>query len=220
MEKNLSELVFILDKSGSMSGKEEDTIGSFNSTIKEHIKNENDVLVTTVLFSSNQKMIHDRLKINDVKPLDEKQYKVDGCTALIDAMGDTIAHIKNIHKYQRKEDIPAHTIFVIITDGMENASHKYSSDDVKKLVEQQKEAGWEFIFLGANIDSVETARKLSIDEENAINYINDKTGIGKVYEFVSTMTSAAFARPRGVKITKNEIRNMRSDVDKDYIKRK
>ena len=134
MKEKLEELVFILDKSGSMSGKEEDTIGSFNSTIKEHIDKDYDVLVTTVLFSDDNITIHDRIDINEIEPLTNKQYLTNGSTALIDAMGDTISRIKDIQKHQRrKEDIPEHTLFIIVTDGMENASQKYSSDQVKKM---------------------------------------------------------------------------------------
>lgn len=219
MKKNLSELVFILDKSGSMSGKEDDTIGSFNATLKEHIKNENDVLVTTVLFSDNQRIIHDRISIKDVKPLDSEQYKVDGCTALIDAMGDSINHIKDIHKYQREEDVPDHTIFIIVTDGMENASHKYSNLEVKKLVECQKEKGWEFIFLGANIDSIKTAQNFSIDESRAVNYINDSKGINAAYSFVSKVTKEAIKMPKNKIISTKNMKLLREEVDKDYITR-
>lgn len=219
MKKNLSELVFILDKSGSMSGKEDDTIGSFNATLKEHIKNENDVLVTTVLFSDSQRIIHDRISIKDVKPLDREQYKVDGCTALIDAMGDSINHIKDIHKYQREEDVPDHTIFIIVTDGMENASHKYSNLEVKKLVECQKEKGWEFIFLGANIDSIKTAQNFSIDESRAVNYINDSKGINAAYSFVSKVTKEAIKMPKNKIISTKNMKLLREEVDKDYITR-
>lgn len=219
MEKKLQELVFILDKSGSMSGKEEDTIGSFNSTIKEHKDKDYDVLVTTVLFSDNQKMVHDRVDIKEIKPLTSNEYKVDGCTALIDAMGDTITHIKDIHKYQRrKEDIPEHTLFVIVTDGLENASHKYSSDDVKKMVERQKEVGWEFLFLGANIDAVETARSFSIDESRAVNYINDSVGISKVGDFVVSYSKCSFVAEET--LDDDALYELRKDIDEDYKKRK
>ena len=220
MKKQLSELVFILDKSGSMAGKEEDTIGSFNSTIKEHKKKENKVLVTTVLFSDDNKIIHDRIDIKEVELLNNKQYYVGGCTALVDAMGETIEHIKGIHKYQKKEDIPAHTMFIIITDGLENASHKFSSDDVKKLVEQQKETGWEFLFMGANIDAVETAKQFSIDESRAVNFINDKQGIKKAHNLGAKMSDCLFNKRISEKIDVCEMMDLRQEVDEDYNKRK
>ena len=221
MKEKLEELVFILDKSGSMSGKELDTIGSFNSTIKEHVDKDYDVLVTTVLFSDNQKVIHDRIDIKQVEPLTASQYKTDGCTALIDAMGDTISHIKDIQKHQRRpEDVPEHTLFVIVTDGMENASHKYSSDDVKRMVEQQKENGWEFLFLGANIDAVETAKQFSIDESRAVNFINDSTGIKKAHKFAKNMSTELFMMDRDEIMSPKSICKLREEVDKDYKKRK
>lgn len=216
----LSELVFILDKSGSMAGKEKDTIGSFNANIKQHKKEDYDVLVTTVLFSDNHTILHDRISIKEVKDMDVKQYVVGGCTALIDAMGDTISHIKDIHKYQRKDDIPEHTMFIIVTDGLENASHKHSSDEVKKLVEQQKEIGWEFIFLGANIDAVETAKKFSIDESRAVNYINDAEGIAAAYDFTSKVSNRLFKSKANTKLNKEEILKDRCIVDADYNNRK
>ena len=215
--KKLEELVFILDKSGSMSGKEEDTIGSFNSTIKEHVDKDYDVLVTTVLFSDNQKVVHDRLDIKEVDKLTSKDYVTNGCTALIDAMGDTISHIKDIQKYQRrKEDIPEHTLFVIITDGMENASHKYSSDQVKKMVEQQKELGWEFVFLGANIDAVETAKQFSIDESRAVNYMCDSKGLKEVGVFARNLSAKMFRMDADEVIEEEDIMELRKEIDADY----
>ena len=219
MEKKLSELVFILDKSGSMSGLEEDTIGSFNSTIKSHLDSEYDVLVTTVLFSDDDYILHDRVNIKEIKLMSEKDYRVGGCTALIDAMGNTIKHIKNIHKYQREEDIPDHTMFVIMTDGYENASHVYSSDEVKKMIEQQKEVGWEFVFLAANIDAVETAKSFSISESRAVNYINDRKGIKKAHDFVANYSKASFASSKSCCLSDEDVYLMRNDVDEDYIKR-
>ncbi|MBP5633293.1 MAG: VWA domain-containing protein, partial [Clostridia bacterium] len=156
-ENNTTELVFILDRSGSMGGLETDTIGGFNSLIERQKKEEGECFVSTVLFDNESEVIHDRVKLSEIKPMTEKEYYVRGCTALIDAIGGAIHHISNIHKYARPEDVPAHTMFVITTDGMENASRHYSSDEVKKMVEKHKEKdGWEFLFIGANIDSVET----------------------------------------------------------------
>ena len=177
MKKNLTEMVFILDKSGSMAGLEQDTIGGFNSMIERQKKEDGEALVSTVLFSNDSRVIHDRVDIGKIELMTEKEYYVDGCTALIDAIGGAIHHIGNIHKYAREEDIPEHTVFVITTDGMENASHRYSSDEVKQMVQRQKEKyGWEFLFLGANIDAVETARHFGIGRDRAVRYHNDAKG--------------------------------------------
>ena len=158
MKKNLTELVFILDRSGSMAGLEKDTIGGFNAMIAQQRDAEGDALVSTVLFSNDSKVIHDRIDVRRVEPLTEREYVACGCTALLDAIGGAIHHIGNVHKYAREEDCPEHTLFVITTDGMENASRHYSSDRVKQMIERQKSRyGWEFLFLGANIDAVETA---------------------------------------------------------------
>lgn len=186
MKKNLTELVFIIDKSGSMSGLESDTIGGFNSMIQKQKKEEGECYVSTVFFDNYSEVIHDRVSIDKVELLTEKDYFVGGCTALIDALGDAIRHIGNVHKYARPEDVPENTLFVIITDGMENASHRYSSDEIKKKVERQKEKyGWEFIFIGANIDSVETAKHYGISEDRAVNYVHDKEGTHHVYNSVN-----------------------------------
>ena len=185
MKKNLTELVFILDRSGSMSGLESDTIGGYNSFLEKQKEEDGSCLVSTVLFNQHSKVIHDRVDLVKVEKMDRKDYLASGTTALIDAMGDAIHHIKNVHKYIRKEDVPANTIFIIITDGLENASHKYSSDDVKKMVEQQKEKGWEFLFLGANIDAVETARTYGIAEDRTSDYLCDEVGIEKNFDALS-----------------------------------
>jgi len=181
MKKNLTELVFIMDRSGSMSGLEKDCVGGFNSMIKKQKKEDGECLVTTVLFNNNDTILHDRVSLKDIKQMKEDDYVPSGCTALIDALGNSIRHISDVHRYIRKEDMPEHTIFVITTDGLENASKKYSSDEVKKMVEQKKEEGWEFIFLAANIDAVETAKKYGIEEDRAVNYICDEVGTGKNY---------------------------------------
>ena len=157
MKKDLTEIVFILDRSGSMGGLEADTIGGFNSMLLKQKKERGEAYVSTVLFDNTCDVLHDRLPIEKVEPITEKDYYVRGCTALIDAIGGAVEHIRNIHKYARKEDVPEHTIFIITTDGMENASRRYTGDKVKRMIEEQKQKGWEFIFLGANIDAVQTA---------------------------------------------------------------
>lgn len=183
MKKGLTELVFILDRSGSMCGLEADTIGGFNSMIEKQKKEEGEAFVTTVLFSDKSVTVHDRVKIADVAPMTQKEYYVGGCTALIDAIGEAVDHIGNIHKYARREDVPEHTVFVITTDGMENASHRYTAEKVKSMVEHQKSKyGWEFIFLGANIDSVETVEKFGIDKDRVADYVCDSSGIDANYQ--------------------------------------
>ena len=186
MKKNLTELVFILDRSGSMQGLEKDTIGGFNSLIEKQKKIEGDVLISTVLFANKSKVIHDRVDVKDVKPMTENNYITGGCTALLDAIGNAIHHISNIHKYARKEDVPEHTLFVITTDGMENASRTYTYPKVKKLIENQKEKhGWEFMFLGANIDTVNVASYMGIDGSRAVNFNCDSEGTELNYEVLN-----------------------------------
>ncbi|MGN0795977.1 MAG: hypothetical protein ACI4MT_03390 [Christensenellales bacterium] len=176
MEKGTTELVFILDKSGSMSGMEQDTIGGFNSMIEKQKQLDGKVYVSTVLFSNDSEVLHDRADLKEVKPLTTDDYVVGGCTALLDAIGSAIHHIGNVHKYARKEDVPEKTLFVITTDGMENASHNYSAEQVKSMVRRQQEKyGWEFLFVAANIDAVETARHIGIRRERAANYDTAKS---------------------------------------------
>ena len=184
MKKNLTEMVFILDKSGSMSGLESDTIGGFNSMIERQKQAEGEALVSTVLFANESTVIHDRVDLRKIEPLTDRQYFVGGCTALIDAIGGAIHHIGNVHKYAREEDVPERTIFVITTDGMENASHRYTSDEVKAMVERQKEKGWEFLFLGANIDAVETAAHFGIGADRSVTFKNDHRGQQLNYDVV------------------------------------
>lgn len=184
--KNLTELVFIIDKSGSMSELEGDTIGGFNSLIKKQKKEEGDALISVVFFNDNQDVVLDRVDINKVKELTEDDYVCMSCTALLDAVGDSIKHIRNIHKYARKEDIPEKTVFVIMTDGLENASEKYRYHDVKSLIERAKEeSNWEFLFLGANIDAIGEAKNLGIEEDYAVEFCCDEKGIELNYEAVS-----------------------------------
>ena len=173
---NITEMVFILDKSGSMAGLESDTIGGFNGMIAKQKGEAGTAYVTTVLFSNSSETIHDRIPVESVPELTRNEYYVGGCTALIDAIGQTVEHIEKIHKYARPEDVPANTVFVITTDGLENASTKYSAKDVKRLVSRKREEGWEFIFLGANIDAVETARTYGMDATRAVNYRCDAAG--------------------------------------------
>ncbi len=190
-DNNITELVFILDRSGSMSGLESDTIGGFNAMIEKQKKEDGEAYVSTVLFDDHSKVLHDRIQLQDVPKMTENDYTVGGCTALIDAIGDAIHHIGNIHKYARPEDVPAHTIFIITTDGQENSSHKYTSDKVKKIIERQKEKyGWEFLFIGANIDAVETAAHFGIAKNRAVNYHADEAGTQILYQTLSQPISA------------------------------
>lgn len=186
MKKNLSEIVFLLDRSGSMSGLEKDTIGGFNAMIEKQKKEEGEALISTILFDHEMKVLHDRVKVQDVKPISEKDYQVRGCTALLDAMGGAIHHIGNVHKYARNEDVPEHTLFVITTDGMENASSYYSSSKVRTMVERQKEKyGWEFLFLGANMDAIAAAKDFGIEEDKAVEYRSDDIGTRLNYAVMS-----------------------------------
>ena len=190
MKKNLTELVFILDRSGSMSGLESDTIGGFNAMIAKQKKAEGEAYVSTVLFDNESVVIHDRVDIQRIEPMTDKQYSVRGCTALLDAVGKAIHHIGNVHKYAREEDRPEHTLFVITTDGMENASRSYTAERVRQMIERQKSRyGWEFIFLGANIDAIETARHFGIDQNRAVSYRSDHEGTRLNYEVISDAVS-------------------------------
>ena len=190
MRENLTELVFILDRSGSMSGLESDTIGGFNSMIKKQKKEEGEAIVSTVLFDDVSDVIHDRVKISDVKKMTEDDYYVRGCTALLDAVGGAIHHIGNVQKYAREEDRPAKTLFVITTDGLENASKHYSFKDVKKMIKRQKEKhNWEFLFLGANIDAIEVAGNMGISKDRAANFHCDSVGTALNYEVLEEAVS-------------------------------
>lgn len=197
MGNGITELVFLLDRSGSMAGLESDTIGGFNALIEKQRKQDGICFVSTVLFDHVSEVLHDRVRLEDVKKMTDNDYTARGCTALIDAIGCAIHHIGNIHKYARPEDVPEHTMFVITTDGLENASHIYSSDEVKKMVERQKETyGWEFLFIGANIDSVETAKHFGIGADRAVNYHADRMGTTMVFDAVSeTVCTVRANRP-------------------------
>jgi len=185
MKNNITELVFILDRSGSMAGLESDTIGGFNSLIEKQKKQDGICYVSTVLFDNESKVLHDRVKLTDVPLMTDKDYTVRGSTALIDAIGGAIHHIGNIHKYARPEDVPEHTMFVITTDGYENTSHRYTAADVRKMIEYRKEKdGWEFLFIGANIDAVETAAHYGIGKDRAVNYHADSRGTDILYRSV------------------------------------
>lgn len=213
MKNNITELVFILDRSGSMAGLEQDTIGGFNAMIEKQKKETGECYISTVLFDNVSEVLHDRVRLSDIKPMTDKEYTVRGCTALIDAIGGAIHHIGNIHKYARPEDVPEHTMFIITTDGMENASQRYSSDEVKKMIERQKEKyGWEFLFIGANIDAVETARRYGINEDRAVNYNADAKGTGILYESVACAVS-------NVRRCASLDNSWREKMDKDYEKR-
>lgn len=213
MKKGLTELVFILDRSGSMSGLEEDTIGGFNSMIKKQKKEEGEALISTVLFDNVSEVLHDRINIREIRPMTETDYTVRGCTALLDAIGGAIHHIGNIHKYARPKDVPEHTMFVITTDGLENASRRYTSDKVKQMIERQKEKyGWEFLFLGANIDAVETAKSFGISEDRAVNYHADSKGTQLNYQVVSDAICA-------MRCSRSLSAGWKDRIDEDYKKR-
>ena len=213
MKKGLTEIVFILDRSGSMSGMEQDTIGGFNSMIQKQREEDGEALVSTVLFNNQSCVIHDRVKVQDVAPMTRNEYFVGGSTALLDAIGGAIHHIGNVHKYAREEDIPEHTLFVITTDGMENASHQYSSDEVKAMIQRQKEKyGWEFLFLGANIDAVETAASFGIGADRAVNYNCDSAGTALNYRVLSDTICA-------VRASKPISAEWKREIDADYAKR-
>ena len=185
MKQNLTELVFILDRSGSMAGLEADTIGGFNAMIEKQKAENGEAYVSTVLFDDVSEVIHDRVDIHKIQPLTRTQYYVRGCTALLDAVGQAIHHIGNVHKYAREEDRPAKTLFVITTDGMENASRTYTYSKLKAMIERKKEMyGWEFLFLGANIDAAREAARFGITEDRAANYHADAKGTSVIYETV------------------------------------
>ncbi len=192
MRKNLTELVFIIDRSGSMSGLEADTIGGFNSLLEKQKKETGEAYVSVVLFDDRTEVLYDRVDIRKVEPMNDRQYYVRGCTALLDAVGGAIHHIKNVHRYARPEDVPEKTLFIITTDGMENASRLYSFDKVRRMIENEKETNhWEFLFLGANIDAIQVAGRFGIKPSRAVNYENDSVGTRLNYEVMAQAVSCA-----------------------------
>ena len=210
MNSNLTELVFILDRSGSMAGLEADTIGGFNAMLEKQKREEGEAYLSAVLFSNNSTVLYDRVNIKKVEPMTERQYFVGGCTALLDAIGDAVHHIGNVHKYARREDRPAKTLFVITTDGMENASRRYTYDEVRRMIERQRDRyGWEFLFLGANMDAVSTARHFGIREDRAVRYQCDSKGTALNYKVLSdTIGCVRAGRPLAA--------NWKEEIERDY----
>lgn len=205
----MTELVFILDRSGSMGGLESDTIGGFNAMIEKQKKEEGEAYVSTLLFDTTVDVIHDRVPLDEVPALTDKEYYVRGCTALLDAVGGAIHHIGNIHKYARKEDVPEKTLFIITTDGMENASREYTYERVRSMIErQEKKYGWEFLFLGANIDAAREAGRMGIAPDRAVNYNCDSEGIARNYEGVNCAVTSI----RSGSLDKN----WRKEIDQDF----
>ena len=209
----MTELVFILDRSGSMSGLEKDTIGGFNSMIEKQKREDGQALVSTVLFDNESAVIHDRLPLDRVPPLTEREYFTRGCTALLDAVGGAIHHIGNVHKYARKEDVPEKTLFIITTDGYENASRRYDYEKVQKMIQHEKEKyGWEFLFLGANIDAAAEAKRFGISEDRAVTYKCDAAGTALNYDVISeAVCHVRASRPLGA--------DWKSRIDEDVKKR-
>ena len=210
----MTELVFILDRSGSMSGLEKDTIGGFNAMIEKQKREAGEALVSTVLFDNESVVIHDRLPLCSVPRMTEEEYFTRGCTALLDAVGGAIHHIGQVHRYAREEDRPEHTLIVITTDGMENASRRYTAEQVREMIGRQKARfGWEFLFLGANIDAIGTAGCFGISEDRAVNYHSDHEGTALNYEVLSdAITTVRSAQPLG--------REWKQRIDEDYRRRR
>ena len=221
MKKGLTEIVFILDRSGSMGGLENDTIGGYNSMIAKQKTEEGEAIISTVLFDNETVVLHDRVPLDKVEPITEKEYYVRGSTALLDAVGGAIHHIGNIHKYARTEDVPEKTLFIITTDGMENSSRNYSYAKVKKMIERQKEKyHWEFIFLGANIDAVSVANQFGVDRHHAVRYECDGAGTALNYQVMSKMVSCARACKSSAEMEAAfDSDEMLSDIRKDYENR-
>ena len=213
MKENLVELVFILDKSGSMSGLEKDTIGGFNSLIEKQKLESGEAVVSLVLFDSKINIVNDRVNLKEVKPLTDKEYTPSGCTALLDAVGMSINRIRNVQANLKEEDRPSRTLFVITTDGYENSSREYTYSAIKKLIDLVKEKEkFEFLFLGANIDSAEEAEKLGIDKDYSVNYINDAKGL-KVNREALCMTVT------NVRKNKKITREWKKEIESDFNNR-
>lgn len=209
MKKELTELVFILDRSGSMAGLETDTIGGFNAMLAKQRKEPGEAFVSTVLFDNETEVIHDRAPLDQVEDLTQAQYYVRGCTALLDAVGGAIRHIGNVHRYARKEDVPEKTLFIITTDGMENASHRYTYPQVRKMIQEKQKHGWEFLFLGANIDAAAEASRFGIGQDRAANYCCDAQGTALNY----TVISEAISQFRS---SMPLAADWKEEIDKDY----
>lgn len=221
MKKGLTELVFILDRSGSMSGLEADTIGGFNSLIHKQKKETGEAIISTVLFDDVTEVLYDRIPLNRIEPMNDKQYYVRGCTALLDALGGAIHHIGNVHKYAREEDRPEKTIFIITTDGMENASRRYTYEKVKTMVEKQRsQYGWEFLFLGANMDAISVAGRFGVQADRAVNYECDSEGTQLNYEVLSKAVSRvrACAAPTAA-MAFDECDDWADEIHEDYRRR-
>ena len=222
MRKGLTEVVFILDRSGSMSGLEADTIGGFNSMIEKQRKEDGEAFISTVLFDDKTEVLYDRVPVAKVEPMNDKQYFVRGCTALLDAIGGAIHHIANVHKYAREEDRPEKTLFIITTDGLENASRRYTFKDIKRMIERQKEKyNWEFLFLGANIDAIEVAGNMGIRKERAANFVCDAVGTAVNY----SVLDKAISRVRKCKSSAEMACAFadgawKAEIDEDYEARK
>ena len=211
MKQNITELVFILDRSGSMAGLEQDTIGGFNAMIEKQKKLDDPCYVSTFLFDHESKILHDRVELKEVKNMTQADYAVRGCTALFDAVGEAISHISDIHRYIRKEDVPQKTLFVITTDGMENSSHSYSREQIQQMIEAKKELGWEFIFLGANMDAVVTAGGLGIEKSRAVTYHSDSKGTKCLYR---TVSDAVCSVRMGAPLPSSWSDNLKQDYEK------
>ena len=219
MKKGCTELVFILDRSGSMRGLELDTIGGFNSLIEKQKKQEGEVLVSVVLFDDRQEVLYDRLSLDKVEQMNENQYYVRGCTALLDTLGSSIRHIINVYRYIPREDIPEKTMFIVTTDGLENASHKYNYSEVKRMIEIQKEKGWEFLFLGANMDAVQVAESFGINRNRAVNYECDAQGTALNYEVLDEVISSVRSFHGSATKAMNKNEGWANKIKKDYQKR-
>ena len=214
MKNGITELVFILDRSGSMAGLEADTIGGFNAMLEKQKKLEGSCYVSTVLFDNDASVLHDRVPIAEVRPMTGEDYCPGGCTALLDAVGGAIRHIGNIHKYARAEDVPEHTLFVITTDGMENASHSFTAEKVKQMIEHEKEKyGWEFIFLGANIDAVSTAARMGIGADRAVKYHSDSVGTAVNFQALNDAVGA-------VRCSRPLTAGWKKSIERDFESRK
>jgi uncharacterized protein YegL len=213
MKRNVTELVYILDKSGSMAGLEADTIGGFNAMLKKQQKADGEAFVTTALFNNQYELLHDRINVRGISPMTEKDYEVGGTTALLDAIGFTIQKIINVQKRTSEEERAEKVVFVITTDGMENASQEYTGAKIKKMVQYQKEKfGWEFMFLGANIDAISTAARFGIDADFAVDYHADHIGTQLNYEAVNEVVLT-------LRSGKKVDRSWKEGIERDYNRR-